>query len=695
MPNPSVTIALNLATQGLTAQANAIKGSLQASFKGFGIKTPTGLTAALAVAKQLTGALLRTAAAAAKLGAVFAAGVGAAGHFASAASNSWERAQWKFDIIFQDISKAANKSAKSIADTFKVNIASVQSSMAKIGDVTKPIGMQPKMLLEMSTSLEKLAQGAVEWTEGRYDASRASTAFMKALVGEKEMLKEFGVVINDAEIFAAIKDAGKAVTPLNRAIVTYNLVLARTADLQKAAFDRIGTFSSRFTQFKQSILNVSSAIGDFVKPIATELYNLFAVINRKVAELLRDGGMEEFKTLSEDIAESIKRISDRISTIDLSTLTKDLATIKKGLATLAIGTMDVLVNMFIAGAKSLASIISAAVVSGITDGWQLAMDSIATKAGVDEILATLPKHPSFKDNPLIQLVGERAQKRLDERRERGGRSFREISGDFRKEAAKGALDLKTLINKIADTFETLGGGKAAKQPKAPGAIGTEQALTGPDVDPFTPKKRLQLRRINLRISDLKKKLRGEREGTLDPEVVRFKEDIARAEEDAFKEKLMPFNQNRRSAERIRGNLRSEISHLEGRISRRQKSEPGKGFLRQDRMKFLQDELRDLTSTTGISDEERRRRREGMQEELRGLRQQGKGGAATIGGLTDAYTSMLSRAAGQRAPEEEVAANTSKTNDLLDKLVTAETEKKNLLMSIETNTAKPSPDGTFD
>lgn len=252
-----------------------------------------------------------------------------AGIFKTAAiAEDVERAQWKFDTLFSDIKAQANSTAKEIADTFKVNVGSIQSQMARAADVVQPLGLANKTILEMTRNIALLSQGAEAWTEGRYDAERASTALMKALTGEKEMLKEFGVVITDQEVWDAVHKSGKELSRANFAIAIYNKILERTPKLQEAAFGRIQEFTGRLSQFKEGFKTLMAAVGNFTKPIITALLDLFGTAERKLAELLGTNKFNSLKTIINDITGSINRLTNFIDSINMNNIAQQFAKLK-------------------------------------------------------------------------------------------------------------------------------------------------------------------------------------------------------------------------------------------------------------------------------------------------------------------------------------------------------------------------------
>ena len=728
MSNPTVQVSLQLATQGLSASLAGVRSTIKAGLSSIGL--PTGIVDGFAKLASTAGRFAMTMG---KLGVVAGATGTAFAHFTSQASDSWERSQWKFNVIFRDILSEATKTAKQISDVFKINITETMSSMAKIADVTKPLGMDPKVMLEMARSIELLAQGAVQWTEGRYDAVRASTAMMKALVGEKEMLKEFGVVINDQEIFNGIKAAGHAITPLNRAIMTYNLILQRTPDLQRAAFDRIESFSARFNQFKQSIINVGAAIGDFLKPITTEVYDLLATINRKVGELLRAGAFSEWKDLAIEIAGVIRDISDRIATINFDTLKKDFEIVKKMFVEFSSAVAVTLGESISAIFKRIGAELATTISDAIKFGFERAKDVTGinkTKAEMIRMQAQDPWNTQggnfadryLREQHMLDFTGARpgempsqdkidwANKFLDfgkaatgpenmvqeqlriwtsfgERLKDVGKTAKDLGKDIDKNVG-GKSGNDAAFRRWAGLPPGPGGASAASGPMG---IGSPMGLTGDKLPTLTPENRLKLDRLKLQRREMERKQKNflDKASGEDPEIIKLRDRRAELEKYFGMAKNDPWKER---GEANRKSIAADMAYNAAQIRTRMSDPIYKKYELQKKEQDYSDRLTALSLDPRVPEEERKKRRGLLTNVLAETQKQiselgeKKDRTASLSGLTEAYTSFLERAAGKKAtPEAEVKDAVDTSNSFLERIAVADEAYKVLLDKIASST----------
>jgi hypothetical protein len=469
-----------------------------------------------------------------------AAGVGAgiAAIFKmSEVADQLEVAQWKFNTVFNEVTEKANAAAKEIADTFKVNIGSIQSQMSRAADVVKPLGLDQEKILEMTKTIGLLAQSAEKWTEGRYDAERASTAMMKALTGEKEMLKEFGVVMRDNDIFDSIQKIwGKDLSDVNKSIETYNFLLERTKDMQKSTFDRLEMYGERMKQFKESIKTLAGAIGNFFKPITTEILYLGGVINRKLSEWLGTEGFKSWKQLSEDIAEAIKDIASVLEGIDATKITDQFEKLKSMLKDVAAAVGQFFADTFMAVFERIAPIIGEKIKSAVRVGIDLATDisgqkkekALAIRAqsqdpnwllyGEEGFWGEMDRKVAIGMNERLTgyRPGEKVSKSdLDWAEKFLGAEGPEVAGEsLGEQIGRYAKGMAKRIKDTTDEFRKETGGGATGIVSRPSYSTKRMELEGPD-KAISEKDRLAWDRIGLRIEGFQNRIAdlGERQGT--------------------------------------------------------------------------------------------------------------------------------------------------------------------------------------
>lgn len=331
MANNSVRIEIELKDGNALKALKSIDSKLKdTSKKGNSLSLSLGSAFKIAGVDRFLGLLGRIPGMLAKIGTAAVKAFSAFAFESAKVSDELDRVQWKFDIVFRHMRKTANTSAKEIAQAYNRNIGTIQQSMGNISDVLKPIGISEKMALKMSSELTKLSQSAKEWSLGHRDARTASISFMKALAGEKEMLKEMGIVIRDQDLFDYIESQGAALDDVTRAYATYNMILKRSQDMQRAAGDRIDSLSDKLFQLSDAFnRTLKGAVGEYFKPLMKALTDLGIAVSQKMAEILGAGGFEGWEDVLDTITQKVTKLTNVINEIDVSTWRESLTEIFK------------------------------------------------------------------------------------------------------------------------------------------------------------------------------------------------------------------------------------------------------------------------------------------------------------------------------------------------------------------------------
>ena len=115
-----------------------------------------------------------------------------------------EETQNKFDVVFSSISDDANAASVSLASSFGLASDQSQKLLADTGDLLTGFGFSQKAALDLATEVNILAADLASFTNIEGGAERASRALTKALLGERESVKELGISILDADVKARV-----------------------------------------------------------------------------------------------------------------------------------------------------------------------------------------------------------------------------------------------------------------------------------------------------------------------------------------------------------------------------------------------------------------------------------------------------------------------------------------------------------
>lgn len=185
----------------------------------------------------------------------------------------------KFDVVFGDVSKGAEQVAQDLRNNFGLAESSAKDLLGSTGDMLTGFGLSGEAALDLAGRTNKLAVDLASFTNIQGGAERASRSLTKALLGERESVKELGIAILEEDVKAKIKSmraTGELTNETDRqakAIATLELAYeqsknavgdyARTQD-QLANMQR--TLGQRFKE-------LTEALGKAFIPLLTDIVN--------------------------------------------------------------------------------------------------------------------------------------------------------------------------------------------------------------------------------------------------------------------------------------------------------------------------------------------------------------------------------------------------------------------------------------
>lgn len=150
----------------------------------------------------------------------------------------------------------------------------LRSLAASFGDLLKPMGFTSSEAADMSTKVVGLSGALSAWSGGTRSAADVSQILAKAMLGERDGLKELGISISDADVKQRLMEKGQkdltgAALQQATALATQELIFEKSADAQKAWAD-----GSMDAVKKQNALK--EKLAELREDIATKLAPVFA-----------------------------------------------------------------------------------------------------------------------------------------------------------------------------------------------------------------------------------------------------------------------------------------------------------------------------------------------------------------------------------------------------------------------------------
>lgn len=198
-----------------------------------------------------------------------------------------EAQQRKTAIVFGEAIDIVQDAAAINAQALGVTETAYASLAAQIGDILIPMGFQREEAANVSAELVNLSGALSEWSNGQRSAEEVSRILAKALTGERESLKELGIVILDADVKARLLANGTdkltgAALQQAKAQANLQLIMEKSRDAQTSFAinqDSIARSSNRFSaamaQIKENILKglqpaftlLGNTLADVVAPL--------------------------------------------------------------------------------------------------------------------------------------------------------------------------------------------------------------------------------------------------------------------------------------------------------------------------------------------------------------------------------------------------------------------------------------------
>lgn len=192
----------------------------------------------------------------------------------------------KAETVFGSALPQVDKAAKQNANAMGLTISQYVDAATAIGDLLIPMGFQREEAASISTNLVDLSGALSEWTGGQLKAEEVSKILSKALLGEREELKQLGISISEADVKARLAEKGLdkltgQMLEQAKAAATLELVTEKSADAQAAFAKNSETLVRRQAELQAKIQQLSESLATVLFPVFERLVD--------IASLLADG----------------------------------------------------------------------------------------------------------------------------------------------------------------------------------------------------------------------------------------------------------------------------------------------------------------------------------------------------------------------------------------------------------------------
>lgn len=202
------------------------------------------------------------------------------------------KAETVFGQALPQVTQAAEQNATAMGLTTSQYI----DAASAIGDLLIPMGFQREEAAALSTNLVNLSGALSEWTGGQIQAEEVSRILSKALLGEREELKQLGISISEADVQARLAEKGlKGLTgqmlEQAKAAATLELITEKSTDAQAAYTQNADTLVRKQAEVRAQLQQVAETLATALFPVFQRLVGVassFATGIGYVAEKIGD-----------------------------------------------------------------------------------------------------------------------------------------------------------------------------------------------------------------------------------------------------------------------------------------------------------------------------------------------------------------------------------------------------------------------
>lgn len=196
----------------------------------------------------------------------------------------------KHAIVLGDSLGYVDEQADLLSKRMGVTNHQFKTMVTNSADLLVPLEFNRQTAAKMGVQIQSLAGAFDEWTAGQFGVADASEILNKAVLGEMEGLKKYGIaILQDSEEFKTLvkemQAAGAQTKAQAKAMATIELITRKSADAQ-AAYNQEGNKLIRWQ--KNANLQLRKFKENIVKSFDTSLEKKFENQTKRVNELVME-----------------------------------------------------------------------------------------------------------------------------------------------------------------------------------------------------------------------------------------------------------------------------------------------------------------------------------------------------------------------------------------------------------------------
>jgi hypothetical protein len=187
--------------------------------------------------------------------------------------------QRKASTVFGNTLPQVTAAAKENATAMGLTNAEYITAAASIGDLLIPMKFQREEAAQMSVALVDLSGALSEWTGGQIDAENVARILSKAVLGEREELKQLGISILESDVTARLAEKGLknltgAMLQQAKAVATLELITEKSLDAQTAFANNADLSARKQAELSARIKTVAEQLAATLIPVFNRLVSV-------------------------------------------------------------------------------------------------------------------------------------------------------------------------------------------------------------------------------------------------------------------------------------------------------------------------------------------------------------------------------------------------------------------------------------
>lgn len=208
-------------------------------------------------------------------------------------ASDFEEATNKFNVVFKEVGNEADAMAKKLNDSYGLSLLKSKELLSGTGDLLTGFGFTGAKALDLASNVNTLAVDLASFTNAQGGAEAVSNALTKALLGETESLKTYGIAIRQSDVEAKLlekgmKDLTGEALRQAKAQITLELAYAQSknaiGDYERSA----GSLAQSKKELAKTFEDLSVQLGTTFMPIVNDLIQTITPLIQKVATWVQE-----------------------------------------------------------------------------------------------------------------------------------------------------------------------------------------------------------------------------------------------------------------------------------------------------------------------------------------------------------------------------------------------------------------------